>query len=101
MAKSKNAPAVNDPIEGAKLEEKGRPPPEETPPAPEPVAAAPAVMVPPPPGAPVERYRVKKKTTVSHRGQLLTLNPDDIISVEGYGPGIEQILAQNVEVEKL
>lgn len=92
-------PAVNDPIEGSKLDRSWTPPPE---PEPEvvaaPVEAAPSQPALPPAPDPV--YRVKARTTVSIAGALTTMHPGDLISAGTHGPvGLQRILEQNVPVE--
>lgn len=100
MPQSRKTPAVNDPMEGAKLEQRGKPPPP-------PPSVKPAVIAPPPPAmaappaGPVKRYRVKSKTTVSHFGQIMVLNVDDILSADSYGDDGLKRLLESVPHEEL
>jgi len=96
----KNQPAVNDPLEGVKLEKQGKSMEEAVvdqaaPTTPSPPAAA-AV-----PAGKVKKYRVKTRTHVSHFGQLIVLNPDDILSADSYGDeGLKRLL-ESVPTEEL
>lgn len=99
---TKKTPAVNDPLEGVKLETHGKmqepefEEPEKTEKADAGPVAAPEVIVPPAPAVvakPSPKYRVKSKTTVSHFGQMLVLHPDDILSADSYGDeGLKRLL---------
>jgi hypothetical protein len=104
-------PAVNDPLEGSKLEslrppqpKTAAPPPE---PAPTPVVNPPPVQAPPPvvagpPPKRAKRYRVKARTTVSLNGQLLNLAADDILSADSYGDeGMKRLLGASIPLEEL
>lgn len=93
---SATIPAPNDPIEGAKIGEKPTPPVIVLPP---PKTAE----APPPPSEPTpERYVVTAKTTISLLGQLVTLNPDDVVSAASYGPeGFRRIRESNVPMRRI
>ena len=119
MAKSTSAkPAVNDPIEGSKLEQQKPPdaPPADAAAAPAPTPPNPpddgdpalkdAPEVPPPPPPPPEvktkKYRVKNRTTVSLFGQIVVLPEGDIISAASYGDiGMQRIIDSKVPLEEL
>lgn len=93
-------PAVNDPIEGSKLDRSWTPPPDEVVEAPVAPVEVAAPSQPAPPAAPDPVYRVKARTTVSIAGALTTMHPGDLISAGTHGPvGLQRILEQNVPVE--
>ena len=61
-----------------------------------------AAPLPAPVKAGPERYRVKRTTTVSVCGQIVTLPADSIVSADIYGPkGFACILESNAPLEKL
>ncbi len=73
--------------------------PEPVAPPPVPVAVAPTGPKPTPP----QKFKVLKTQRISRNGQITSLKKDSIVSSQHYGgmPGIEELRASGVELEKL
>lgn len=93
-------PAVNDPMEGAKLFAPPPPPPT-PPPGPPAIIHAPTGETEPEVKL-KPSYKVKETTTLSVSGTLIRLNKDDIISERHYGAdAYSKIVGSNVALIKL